>query len=492
MTPQLQQAIKLLQLSNLELADYIEAELEQNPLLERVEGGEEALDQTPSVTESPAAPDGQDEPAENAATRDSLDFASSEDLPSGDDAPLDSEPDFDDNSPSDDWGLMGPAAGASRTSGSFDAEDMGLEQRLSETVSLRDHLSDQLHLDVEDPVDRVIGAYFLDSLNESGYVTADPEEVAVTLGCEVERTAGVLAKLQAFDPSGICARDLRECLQLQLADRDRLDPCMATLLDNLDLVARRDHARLKKLCQVDDEDFNEMLAELRALDPKPALRFGGQPAEPVIPDIIMRQQPGGGWFIELNSESLPRVLVNASYYSRIAGQCRRKADREYVTEQFNAANWLVKSLHQRATTILKVATEIVRLQDGFFRHGVSHLRPLTLRNVAEVIEMHESTVSRVTSNKFMSTPRGTFELKYFFTASIAGVAGGEHSAEAVRYLIRTLIDGEQPAAVLSDDTLVDMLRAEGIDIARRTVAKYRESMRIPSSVQRRREKALAP
>ena len=264
---------------------------------------------------------------------------------------------------------------------------------------------------------------------------------------------------------------------------------MRTLLDRLDLLAKRDLAQLMKLCQVDAEDMKEMIAEIRTLNPKPGSIFDHAMVQPVIPDIIMRPQPGGDWIIELNAETLPKVLVNTRYYARITKDAKKKEEKDYLSERYQAANWLVKSLHQRATTILKVASEIIRQQDAFFRRGVQHLKPLILRDIADAISMHESTVSRVTTNKHMATPRGLYELKYFFTAAIQSSSGGEaHSAEAVRSRIKALIDAEKLDDVLSDDKLVEMLRSDGVDIARRTVAKYREAMKIPSSVQRRREK----
>jgi RNA polymerase sigma-54 factor len=245
-----------------------------------------------------------------------------------------------------------------------------------------------------------------------------------------------------------------------------------------------------RACGVDAEDLWGMVAEIKALNPKPGLAFDGAPVQPVVPDILMRVHPAGGWMIELNSDTLPRVLVNSRYYAKVTRDAGRQ-DREYLSEKLQSANWLVKSLHQRATTILKVATEIVRQQENFFAHGVAYLRPLILRDIAEAISMHESTVSRVTTNKYLASPRGLFELKYFFTSAISGADGADsHSAEAVKFRIKGLIDGEPATAVLSDDRLVELLRAEGIDIARRTVAKYREALRIPSSVLRRREKSL--
>jgi len=290
----------------------------------------------------------------------------------------------------------------------------------------------------------------------------------------------------------VCARNLTECVALQLRERDRFDPAMQALVAHLDLVAKRDLAALRRTCGVDEEDLTEMIAEIRRLNPKPGLAFGSTLVQPIVPDVFVRAGADGGWTVELNSDSLPKVLVNQRYYAEIAGTARSAAEKTYLADCLQTASWLIRALDQRARTILKVATEIVRQQDGFFVHGVQHLRPLNLKTVADAIGMHESTVSRVTANKYMATNRGIFELKYFFTSAIAAADGGEaHSAEAVRHRIKQLIDAERPDAVLSDDTIVDRLRAAGIDIARRTVAKYREAMRIPSSVQRRRDKQVS-
>jgi RNA polymerase sigma-54 factor len=297
--------------------------------------------------------------------------------------------------------------------------------------------------------------------------------------------------MQRFDPVGMFCRNLAECLAVQLAERNRLDPAMQALLDNLDLMARRDRAALMVVCGVDAEDLTEMMAELRRLDPKPGASFDAAPAPALVPDVLMRRAPDGGWLLELNPETLPRVLVNRGFHARCQVGSRNKEEKAFLAERLQSANWLLKSLEQRANTILKVASEIVRRQDGFLRHGVEYLRPLILRDVAEEVQMHESTVSRVTANKYIATPRGTFELKYFFTTAIAGTMAGEsHSAEAVRHRIRAMIEAEDAEAILSDDAIVDRLRQEGVDIARRTVAKYREALRIPSSVQRKREKAV--
>jgi len=459
MTPQLQQAIKLLQLSNLELNAFIEGELEQNPLLERDESGSEGESEAPSEGDAEAAELWREQAGEEGDGK--LDIA-------GD-----------------------PAAWESRrTRPALGDELPGLDQTLTRPLSLRDHLLAQLSVDIADPVDRVIGAHLVEMVDEAGYVQGELTDVAERLGTDLARVEATLKLMQRFDPPGIFARHLGECLALQLADRDRLDPAMQALLAHLPLLASRDGAALMRLCGVDAEDLSAMVAELKALNPKPGLAFDQAPPEPVVPDVIVRPH-AGGFAVELNNDTLPRVLVNNRYYAEVTGAARRKADKDYLAERYQQANWLVKALHQRATTILKVASEIVRQQEGFFRRGVQHLKPLVLRDIAAAIEMHESTVSRVTSNKYVSTPRGIYELKYFFTSSIAAASGGESlSAEAVRFRIKTLIEAEADD-VLSDDRIVGILLKEGIDIARRTVAKYREALRIPSSVQRRRERSLS-
>ena len=482
MTPQLQQAIKLLQLSNIEVAEFVEHELESNPLLEHDQGTAPGAEEAGSGTTDPGA-----DQTEPETDRDTLDLATAETLPDQAEAPLDTDfQDLFDGSPAEEPYASGPAA--SGGSGPANGDGASLEQRLSEGLTLRQHLLDQLAVELVDPVERLIGVHLIDMLDEAGYLVGSLQELADLLGCSLERAEAALATMQRFDPSGIFARDLKECLAIQLAERDRLDPAMAILLDHLDLVAQRDQAKIMKLCGLDAEDVTDMVAELRALNPKPALAFDTSPAEAIIPDVLMQARPDGVWHIELNPETLPKVLVNTRYHAEVRSRARTREERDYLTDRLQQANWLVKALHQRATTILKVATEIVRQQSAFFQKGVEHLRPLTLRDVAEQVELHESTVSRVTANKYIATPRGTLELKYFFTAAISGLGGQDHSAEAVRHRIRQLIDQETAEKVLSDDTIVSILHGEGIDIARRTVAKYREAMRIPSSVQRRRDK----
>ena len=377
-------------------------------------------------------------------------------------------------------------------SGGREDGDYNLEAFVSAEATLADHLGEQLALAIADPVRRMIGRHLIDLVDEAGYLTGDLETVSDRLGAPQGEIETVLAVLQTFDPPGVCARNLSECLAIQLKERDRFDPAMQALLAHLDLVARRDLAGLRRICGVDDADLADMIAEIRRLNPKPGLAFGSAVVQPIVPDVFVRPRADGGWQVELNSDTLPKVLVNQSYYATVSKTAKNDGEKSYLADCLQTATWLIRALDQRAKTILKVSTEIVRQQDAFFAHGVQFLRPLNLKTVADAISMHESTVSRVTANKYMATSRGIFELKYFFTSSIAASDGGEaHSAEAVRHRIKQLIDAESPQDVLSDDTIVDRLREAGIDIARRTVAKYREAMRIPSSVQRRREKHAA-
>ena len=501
MTPQLMQAIKLLQLSNLDLATFVEEELERNPLLERAnEDGNPAdapnssdLNDVPQRADADEFTLGGDAPA--AGEQGSEEWMSSElrsrsEIEQTLDTPLDNV--FPEEPAETAARVAQDAAPTSYTEwggGASNDDDYNVEAFVAAEVTLGDHLAAQMSVSIIDPALRMVGQYLIDLVDEAGYLPPDLGEAAARLGATHEQVASVLTVLQTFDPPGICARSLSECLALQLRDRDRFDPAMKALIDNLDLLARRDLAGLRKACGVDDEDLIDMIDEVRRLDPKPGLKFGSTRLQAVAPDVFVRPGPGGGWLVELNSDTLPKVLVNQSYYTELSGTIRRGEDKSYFTDCLQNATWLVRALDQRARTILKVSTEIVRQQDGFFTNGVAHLRPLNLKAVADAIQMHESTVSRVTANKYMATSRGIFELKYFFTSAIASADGGEaHSAEAVRHHIRQLIDSENTAAVLSDDSIVDRLRGAGIDIARRTVAKYREAMRIPSSVQRRREK----
>jgi len=479
MTPQLQQAIKLLQLSNIELNEYCEQELEKNPLLER----EETQPAGEVERETVKAEVGEAEGLDTALARE--DFSRAEDMDASREDMYDgaeAAPAPMQNTPLTDWTTV-------RNQQRFEGDEDSLESTVAGGGTLKDHLEGQLAIAALPPDERLICLSLIDAVDEAGYLRADLDEVTLRLGASRESVDKVLALLQGFDPVGIAARDLAECLALQLKAKDRLDPAMAALLTRLDLVARRETAALCAICGVDAEDIFEMIAEIRALTPKPGLAFGSEPLQPMIPDVFVREGPDGAWHVELNSDTLPRLLVNSRYYAKVSSGARDKDSKNYLVECLNNANWLVKSLDQRARTILKVSTEIVRQQDGFLTYGVRHLRPLNLRTIADAITMHESTVSRVTSNKYIATPRGVFELKYFFTASIQSMNGAEaHSAEAVRDRIREMIENESRREVLSDDRIVSLLTADGVNIARRTVAKYREAMRIPSSVERRRLK----
>jgi RNA polymerase sigma-54 factor len=442
LTPELRQAIRILQMPSTELIQHVEQELELNPLLDRAEP------QGPAVEPPPSA-ERQEEAEESGGG-------------------------FGER-----WG--GGAAG----------EGARTPDLPSRGLSLREHLATQIATDIADPKDRVIALTLLEALDEAGYVTGEIGDLALKLGAPEGRVLALLPRLQQLDPPGVFARSLSECLGAQLIDRGLMDEPMARLLAHLDLVAGSDFENLAQRVGVDGPTLKRMLAALRRLDPKPGLAFDPATAETLVPDVLMQPRPGGGWMVELNPETLPRLIVNRRYHAELVRTARGAEARSYVSDRLASAKWLVRALDQRARTILKVSSEIVRRQDGFFLHGVERLKPLVLRDVAAVVKLHESTVSRATSNKFMATPRGTFELRYFFaTALPAGSEGESIAAEAVKRRIRELIEQEDAKSTLSDDRLVEILREGGVEIARRTVAKYRESLRIPSSVERRRRKAF--
>ena len=472
MTPQLQQAIKLLQLSNIELAAFVEEQLESNPILERGTGDENRRGEDSDASAGPEDYSEISLEAPQAAASEAMDAPSHA---------MDSEATVADVGGNVDWSKAG-SGGSFNGSSDYDPMD-----NTAAEISLSEHLNAQLAMALHDPKERMIGTYLIDHVDENGYLRADLEDISARLGVSVNRIMSCLTTLQTFEPTGVFARDLRECLILQLREKELYDLPMSLLVDNLELLAKHDLSKLMKLCGLEKDALMEKVAQLRALSPKPGLAYGGDMAAAVEPDVFIRETSQGGWAVELNSDTLPRVLVNHRYFAQVSAQSSDEETQTFMTECQANANWLVKSLDQRARTILKVSTEIIKQQDGFFAYGIDHLRPLNLKQVADAIEMHESTVSRVTSNKFMSTPRGMFELKYFFTASIPSNDGGEaHSAEAVRHKIKILISEETRKTVKSDDKLVDLLRNQGVEIARRTVAKYRESLGIPSSVERRR------
>jgi RNA polymerase sigma-54 factor len=470
MTPQLQQAIKLLALSNLEIEAFIAEEMEKNPLLE---GGQE--DSSDPVASG-------DEHASGEGTE-----AASSSEASAIDAP-EAEPSLD----SDALAEAFPHDSAADSAGPPNEDGIDFDSFEGPTASLIDHLMAQAG-EVLSGADFAVASQIIDMIDEAGYLAGSLLELAQRLGVTLAEAERVLAVIQRFEPTGVGARSLAECLMLQAKEADRYDPCMALLIDNLELLALGRIAQLQRLCMVDDEDMADMVRELRGYDPKPGLRFGGARIEAITPDVYVTQT-AKGWRVEINGASLPRVLLDRRYHAELSAGARDKASKAWLGECLASANWLVKALDQRQRTIVKVATELVKQQEGFFLHGVSALRPLTLRMIAEAVELHESTVSRVTSNKYLSCARGVFELKYFFTSGIAtnvdGVGGEAASALAVKAAIKALIAEEAADAILSDDTLVDLLKAKGFDLARRTVAKYREAIGIGSSVQRRRARAI--
>jgi RNA polymerase sigma-54 factor len=488
MTPQLLQAIKLLQFSNLELTAFLSEELERNPLLEAQDGdgggGGESEAPEPAVFEEAREGDWASGDLSTSASNLAAELGTEIGNTFDSGEPKSTAPD---NGPAMD-GLGLSATSWTGSGGAPDGEAPNLEAYIASQASLPEHLAEQLSIAYSDLRERMIGQAIIDSLDENGYLREDLADIAARLEAPLRLAEKILATIQTFDPSGVGARDLSECLAIQLREKDRFDPAMQIFIQNLPLLARRDYTALAKLCGVDDEDVADMASEVRQLEPKPGRAFGGAPIQPLVADVIVRSGGDGAWLVELNSDALPRILVNHSYAARVSAAAG-DADKSFISNCLQNANWLTKSLEQRQRTILKVASEIVRLQDAFLAQGVEHLRPLNLRTIADAIGMHESTVSRVTSNKYMMTPRGIFELKYFFSASIAATSGAAaHSAESVRYKIKQMIDRESADDILSDDAIVAKLKAVDIDIARRTVAKYRDSLRIPSSVDRRRQK----
>ncbi len=456
------QSLKMLQFSHDELHDFLADQAERNPLIE-------LMREDPSVQKS-------------VSGKDSSGIEASESNAPG--VREDTSP-----RPMAGNGAGGESAGR-QSSGNADGGFRSLEETCQARTTLREHLYGQLAGSIRNDADKRIAAEIIESLDADGYMRRNLDEVSRTTGADAERIAAVLAEVQKFDPAGVAARDLPECLRLQLSERGPVSPAMAVLLDNLKLLADFKMAALANRCGVPVEDIQDMLREIRTLDPRPGLRFDTDPVIPAIPDVMVQRLSDGSCAVELNAQLLPRILVNNGYYSRISSGTTGKVEKQYVMDCLRNANWLTRNLEQRAQTILKVASEIVAHQEKFLDEGVDHLRPLCLKDVAQSIGMHESTVCRAISNKYMMTPRGMFEMKYFFSNSIASSDGGdEHSSETVRHRIKELIDGEQADIILSDDDIVTELKERGIFLARRTVAKYREMMNIPSSIKRRRMKA---
>ncbi len=446
MTQKLQQAIKLLQMSSLELEEFVETALEENPFLEKEDDKLNQMDE--------ATPEEKENPLDNEYDADSWDKA-----------------DKDNN---------------------FDASDNNwVEKTVSQGETLREHVLKQINTCLHEPTEKMIAFHLLENLEPNGYLLTDITEISSNIGADIEKTFAVLEKVQQFTPSGIFARNVKECLALQLKDLNRYDPIIATLLDNLELLAMKEMAKLKKICCVDDEDLNDMIADIKALNPYPSSEWEFMPSPPITPEVFIRQDKLGRWVIEINQDTLPRVLINHQYLATVKGALKNKQDKQYAKERLSNASWLVKAIHQRTTTILKVSEEIVRLQQDFFEKGIEYLKPMILKDVANNIGVHESTISRVTTNKYLSCPKGIYELKYFFTSSLSQSKGQDNtSSEVVKHKIKNYIDTEANDGVLSDEDLAILLKNDGINVARRTVAKYREAMKIPTSGQRKRAKKL--
>ena len=477
MTQALQQSIKLLQCNSLELREFVEQELEKNPFLQ--EDGEESP--IPATEEERAGIESEAEPKE-ADFGDNQDFAN--DM-GGTGEAWDDSFEIETDYLRHDQNITSHGAG-------YDGDDdtRSIEDNASQAISLRDHLLEQLNLSIHDSIKRMIGAHLIDVVDEAGYIKEDLNTLANTLGTETAEVEEVLHLLQLFDPPGICARNLSECLALQLREQNRLDPAMQAMLDHLNLIADGKFDELQKRCGVDKEDLRQMVTEIRSLNPKPGGGFTHEIAQTLEPDIFIRRLPDSNWHVELNMANFPKIMVNKRYYKKITAETRNVKDKQYLTEQFGSANWLVRALEQRAQTMLKVGGELVKQQDAFFRLGVKYLKPMTLKHIAAETGYHESTISRVTNGKYLLCPRGTFELKYFFTSALARAEGkGEDvSSQSVKHYISEMIGSETPDHILSDDEIVDGLRERNITVARRTVAKYREALNIPSSPKRKRLK----
>jgi RNA polymerase sigma-54 factor len=464
MSQQLQAAIKLLALSNVEIEAVIAEELAKNPLLEArpgeggVAGEGVILREDRETGDEASEPTGSDELIGK--------------LGGTDDSPLDM-----------DWRESALETDNFADVGSGSASDEGFDFDRLEAgdTGLSEHLMAQLH------GAGGIAEAIVRELEETGYLETPLTVIAEAMGASVKEVEAALGQVQALDPPGIAARSLEECIMLQAKAADRYDPAMARLIANLDLLAKGRMSDLRRICGVDEEDLADMVRELRGYDPKPGCRFVTKEPEAMVADVFVRRKKDG-WSVELNNAALPRVLVNRRYHAELKAGATDKASKAWLSESLASAHWLVKALDQRARTIVKVASAIVTAQERFFESGVAALRPLTLAKVAEAIEMHESTVSRVTSNKYLLCDRGLFELKYFFGSGVASEGGDGAAAEAVKAAIGKLIAAE--SEILSDDTLVDLLKAQGFDLARRTVAKYREAMGIGSSIQRRRQRKM--
>lgn len=470
MTPQLQQSIQILQYTSLELSAHVTQMVEQNPFLENPDSNVDSIEQSHEQDgESPKIQE-QDTLLDRTGDKwadDNVSSAVYEDT---------------------DLAYTG-VSNFKHNDGS--AQRDPFEELTSKEMTLREYINDQINIDIHTPHERMIAYYLTDQLDQSGYLDIEFKQVAEQLKCKPAEIKAVLKQLQGFDPAGVFATGLAECLTLQLKDRNRYDPVIGRLVEHLELVAIGDIKKLARLCKTSEEEVIEMCQEIKRLNPKPGDMFAADAVSIQQPDVFLKKSPEGEWVIEVNTQALPKVLVNQKYYAKLVKEVEgQKEQKKYIVEQINSANWLVKAMDQRAQTILKVATEILTQQREFFDNGVRYLKPLVLSDIAEQVELHESTVSRVVNGKYMATPMGLYELKYFFSSGVGAGASeeGGHSSTAVKYMIKELIDQEDPKKILSDDKISQILKEKGVDVARRTVMKYREALNIPSSVQRRKAK----
>ncbi len=461
MTPQLQQAIKLLQLNNLELTNLVNKELEENPFLEN-----ESVELDNQNDQDTEKTDELDESFENGE--------SIADEPCNDDFEnrWDSDATFEFNS----------------KHSTTDSVDVGsvIEQTLSNKVSLKSILSNQADLEFSDDEDKKIAEILIDYVDENGWITENLEDIEEFSGFKLKQIETVLERMQSFEPNGVFARNLKECLKIQLINENDLDPKKEIIIENIDLLGSGNIKGLQKLTGLKEEKLKDEIRLIRALNPKPGSKYSVDNDNIFHPDVIVTKN-NSDWAVELNHGTLPKININEDYVKEIERLQCGESDKKFINESLNSARWLLKAIQQRNVTTLKISSEIVNQQKEFFEKGKKYLKPMVLKDVAKKINMHESTVSRVTSDKLMLTPRGVFEMKLFFSASISSTKEGEtHSAESVRESLKKLISSEPVNNPLSDEMLVEKLQHEGIDLARRTVAKYRELLNIPASSVRRK------
>lgn len=461
LTPQLRQAISLLQMTNLELSEFVEQELSSNPLLEReddiLQSSEENLSE--AETEEEFINDFDEQSSFDDFGSDTEGYNSFENA---------------------DWSNYRQAKAHINADDDFDY----ISERLQSEKSLFDIIKEQIDLYFKDNREKIYAFILLEHLDASGYFTADLATIATKLKISISKLQKILNKMKQFEPSGIFAQNLAECLKIQLEDLGELSPSMQMLLDNLPLLAEQKYDKLCQLCDCKPEQIKSMVSKIKKLNPKPASAWGNVFNPNVIPDVIVSRGSSGEYRVDLNPLSLPKLLINHRYYAEIK---TNKSASRYLKENMGRASFLIKAMHSRATSILRIAEEIVLRQYHFLEKGIDYLRPMTIKDLAETLDLSESTVSRASSGKYMATPIGTFELKYFFSnAAGSYLEGDSTSTTTIKHRIKKIIEAEDPKHILSDDNIVKLLENEGVKIARRTVAKYREALKIPTSAERKR------